>query len=138
MTDDYNDDNTPRTYDNGGEHQHSGPYRSVDPAQQDLFRRLARLEERDDAREVAMVSLASSNRTWRWIAGICLPLVFAGLLSLLAYSVDRLEASALRAGRQEAMGDELKGRVLLLEGYIHELLRHAGLNPRGVVAVTGP
>lgn len=137
MTDDEPD--TPRTYDNGGgDHQHPGPYRGADPAQQDLFRRLARLEERDDAREIAIVKMTSSNRTWRWLATICLPIVFLGLISLLGYSVSRIEDSALRAGRQEATSDELKGRVLLLEGYIHELLRHAGLSARGTVAVGAP
>lgn len=130
------DDDTPRTH--NGDHQHSGPYRGLDPWQQDIFRRLARTEERDDAREIAMVRMVSSNRTWRWIASICIPIVFAGLISLLAYSVSRIEDSALRAGRQETTSDDLKGRVLLLEGYIHELLRHAGLNPRGTVAVGAP
>lgn len=136
MTDDDNED-TPRTQGNS-DHQNSGPYRGLDPAQQDLYRRMERLEGRDEARELAMVAEASSNRTWRWIAGICLPIVFAGLISLLAYSVSRIEDSALRSGRQEATSDELKSRVLLLEGYIHELLRHAGIDTRGTVAVGGP
>lgn len=137
MTDDGPDD-TPRTHSNG-DHQHSGPYRGLDPAQQDMFRRLARLEERDDTREIAVVRLTSSNRTWRWIAGICLPVVFAGLGAILAYSVERLETSALRAGKQEATSDELKGRVNLLESYIHELLRHAGLTGKPIsISLGGP
>jgi hypothetical protein len=137
MTNDDQPDDTPRTYNSGGEH-HGDPYRGADPAMQDLYRRMHRLEERDGERELAMVAEASSNRTWRWIAGICLPIVFAGLISLLAYSVSRIEASAMRAGRQEATSDELRGRVLLLEGYIHELLRRAGLDQNRTVAVDGP
>lgn len=43
-------------------------------------------------------SLEDSRRFWRWIAGLGLPLIFTGALSIVLYSADKITASSERVG----------------------------------------
>jgi hypothetical protein len=132
MIDDESDD-TPRTYDNGGGQQHSGPYRGLDPAQQDLYRRMERLEARDEDREKTVISLTSSRRTSRWAGGVGIPLVFAAMLALVGYAVGQISTSAEHVGETKAEIRALSKLIDLLEVEVAELRHHAGIAPTPIV-----
>lgn len=130
MTDDDTDD-TPRTQSNG-EHQHSGPYRNLDPVQE-LHRRVERLETEANAQRLENAVLASSRRTWRWIVGFAVPALLGGMFMLLLHSLDKISAAGFAAGETRT---EIKAHdklIDLLETEVAELRRHAGIAPIPIV-----
>ncbi len=139
MTDDDPNDDTPRTYDNGG-HQQSGPYRGLDPAQADLYRRMERLEARDEARERVQAETASSLRIWKWALGVAAPVVLAAAFGIAGYAVGQIASSAEHVGETKAEIRALSKLIDILQSEVFELRRHAGLDPdpRGTVALGGP
>jgi hypothetical protein len=130
MIDDDQDGNTPRDHiaTNSERHAHLQAARDAgviaDPVEQDLQLRVRSLEE--------------SRRAWRWIAGITLPVLLVAMTTVQLWMIDRVSTSERAAGRSEATTESIQFRLNLLEGYVHELLRHAGLISRGTVAVGGP
>jgi hypothetical protein len=133
MTDDDGPDDTPRTYDNGGGHQHSGPYRGLDPWQQDMFRRLDTLEGDAAAQRTESALAAASRRTWRWIAGFAVPVLLGGMLALVGYAVGQISTSAEHVGETKAEIRALSKLIDLLEVEVAELRRHAGIAPTPIV-----
>jgi hypothetical protein len=131
VTDEYNDD-TPPTHTGNGEHQHSGPYRGADPAQQDLYRRMERLEARDETREMDVASLTASRRFWKWTAGLGIPALLSAAFVLLLYSADKVSASAEHVGETRAEIRALSKLIDLLTAEVAELRRHAGLDSKPI------
>lgn len=136
MTDDDTND-TPRTYDNG-EHirDHSGPYRGLDPWQQDMFRRLDTLERDAADQRTERALAAASRRNWRWVIGFAVPVLLAGMLGLVGYAVGQISTSAEHVGETKAEIRALGKLIDLLEADVAELRRHAGID-RKPIGVTG-
>lgn len=62
-------------------------------------------------------SLESSRRTWRWIAGLVAPAVFA----LLLWAVDKAQASAEHGGEMRATLDALRQSLNVVDLDVREL-----------------
>jgi hypothetical protein len=103
-----------------------------------IDQRIEKLDARLDAQQLDIASLLASRRAWRWIAGITLPVLLVAMTTVQLWMIDRVSTSERAAGRSEATTESIQFRLNLLEGYVHELLRHAGLDARGTVAVGGP
>lgn len=132
MTDDETDD-TPRTHSNG-EQSLPAPYRSPDPAQRDLYKRIDRLERDAADQRLESALLAANRRTWRWVV----PTLLTVMLALTGYAVGQISSSAERAGETRTEIKSLGKLIDLLSAEISELRRHAGLDPRGTVAIGAP
>lgn len=134
-------DDTPRTHVTDGERRAHfqtwppGVPTVGDAVEQDLHIRVTSLEE--------------SRRTWRWIVGLGLIPLLGLVVMLMAAAIGEVRTSSERTGETRADIRALKERVDQLERTIEktldaieqdvrELRRHAGLAPRGTVAVGGP
>ena len=133
MIEDDNED-TPRTH--NGDNQESEPYRGLDPAQKDLYRRMQRLEERDEARERVQTETASSLRIWKWALGVAAPVVLAAAFGIAGYAVGQIASSAEHVGETRAEIKALSKLIDLLVTEVAELRRHAGLD-RKPITITG-
>jgi hypothetical protein len=142
MTDDDQHDNTPREYQvsNSERHAHYAHYPPGTPIVDAVAvdQRIDNLETRVEEQRLDIASLLASRRAWRWIAGICLPMLLAAVTTVQLWAIDRVSTSERATGRSEATIEAIQFRLNLLEGYVHELLRHADIDPHGTVAVTGP
>lgn len=73
--------------------------------------------------EAEVASLSSSRKFWRWIAGLGLP----SLAAILLYTAEKVTSGAEHTGKSDATMDIMQSRINLMESYIHELQRHAGM-----------
>lgn len=107
----------------------------ADPVEQDLHVRVTSLEE--------------SRRAWRWIVGLGLPSLLAIVGWLIVSAAGEVRSSSERAGetrsdiralekRLDQLERAIEKSLESLEQDVRELRRHAGLDPRGTVAVGGP
>lgn len=130
MTDDDPDDNTPR--------ERPATYSERIARLDNFEQRMQRLADRDEEQQLDIASLLASRRSWRWIAGLGIPVLLTSIVVVMLWAVDRSSVSAERTGRAEATMESLLFRLNLLEGYVHELLRHAGLAGKPLSIVQTP
>jgi hypothetical protein len=135
MTDDDDNDDTPRTHvmtdSERREHYATYPPGTLPVAEtlvtpRNLFEQ--RLDTRLDRVEAEVDSLNSSRRFWRWIAGLGIPALLSAMLVVLLWSADRVSASAERVGETTAEIRALGKLIDLLEAQVAELRRRAGID----------
>lgn len=116
MTDDDQDDNTPR----------ERP--ATNSERIDLLQRLRTLEENDEQQRLDIASLLASRRSWRVIAGVGIPAVLTAAVAVMLWSVDRVSASSERTGETKAKIEAHDKLFELLEKGIDQLRQRTGLN----------
>jgi hypothetical protein len=100
----------------------------------DLMGRVVHLERTatDQGRDVS--SLIGSRKSWRWVVGICGPVILGAMVTVLLWSTDKVSTSSERVGATNARIEVLWRMIDTLTQDIRdlrlEIRKMSGLEPR--------
>lgn len=127
MTEDDQDDDTPRTQIATESQRHYARYPPGTPVadlvDQDLQQRMHVVERDVELQGRELASLTSSRRTWTWIIRLGAPVLLTFALGFVLYAADKISASGERAGETRAKIEALDKRVDGLQRDINTLQR---------------
>jgi len=96
-----------------------------------------RLEGAREEQRLDIASLLASRRSWRWISGIGLPVLLASFVTVMLWTIDRVSNERARGGAVRGHDRIDPVQAQLLESYVHELLRHAGIDGKPLSITQG-